>query len=48
LVHFLSKEFLPRDAKNVEYTNGSDSAHSLNDEEESKGLPINKIMAKEV
>jgi hypothetical protein len=39
---------LPRDVKNVEYTNGSDLAHNSNDEEESKGLPINKTMTKKV
>jgi hypothetical protein len=46
LVHFPSQEVLPRDAINVEYTNGSDSAHSLNDEKESKSLLINKTMIK--
>jgi hypothetical protein len=48
LVHFPSRELLLKDAKNVEYTYGSDSAHSSNDEEENKGLPINKIMIEKV
>jgi hypothetical protein len=48
LVHFPSRGLLPRDAKNVEYIDGSDSTHSSNDEEESKGLPINKIMIEKV
>jgi hypothetical protein len=39
---------LPRDVKIVEYTNGSDSTHGSNDEEENKGLPINKTMTKKV
>jgi signal recognition particle GTPase len=39
---------LPRDVKNVEYIDGSDLAHSSLDEEESKGLPINKTMTEKV
>jgi hypothetical protein len=33
---------LPREGKNIEYTNGSDSAHSLDDEEGSDGLRAKK------
>ncbi len=39
---------LPRDVNNVEYIDGSDLAHSSHDEEESKGLPINKTMMEKV
>jgi hypothetical protein len=46
LVHFPSREVLLRDAKNVEYTDGSDSAHNPNDEKESRNLLINKTMIK--
>ncbi len=48
LVHFASRKMLPRDVKNVEYINGSDSAHCSDDEEESKGLPVNKTMTEKV
>jgi hypothetical protein len=48
LVHFPSQEVLPRDAINVEYIDGSDSAHSLDDEKESRSLLINKTMIKNV
>jgi hypothetical protein len=48
LVHFSSWEVLPRDVKNVEYIDGSDSTHSSNDEKESKGLPTNKTMTEKV
>ncbi len=45
--HFPSLELLPRDAKNIEYSYGSDSICSSNDEEESS-LLINKIMIEKV
>jgi hypothetical protein len=37
---------LPREGKNIEYTNGSDSAHSLDDEEGSDGLRAKKIVTR--
>ncbi len=38
LIHFPPRKLLPKEAKNIEYTNESDSTHSSHDEEGSGGL----------
>jgi hypothetical protein len=44
LIHFPPQKLLPKEAKNIEYTNGSDSTHSSDDEEGSGGLLAKKIV----
>ncbi len=44
LIHFPPQKVLPKGVKIFEYTNGSDSIHSSNDEKGSGGLPTKKTM----
>ncbi len=46
LIHFPPQKVLPREVKNIEYIDGSDSAHSLDDEEGSDGLLAKKTMTR--
>lgn len=45
-IHFPPWKMLPREVKNIEYIDGSDSTHSLDDEEGSNGLLAKKTMTR--